>query len=299
MKHISSEAQFLASQQHGLLNRLQLKSFGVRDVHIRSAIGAGYMSPLTSKVLAIGVPTSTRDQQLMLVHLHYPDVLLTGRSALETFGFPGKLNDRIDFISTRYIRNPPISYWHPHGRETITRHPQSLNLTENPVAVVDAMRFARTDKEASFIAVWCLQRQIVNLPDLALEVERTLSIAGTDRVRRVLKLLKPGINAVSELEFDGLCKKYRVPAPTRQSLRRDSEGRARYLDAVWERSNRTLAVEVDGLGHLDYQVRADDMFRDNSMMLSGITTIRIPAQELRRDPQRWMLQIADALQLNH
>lgn len=299
MKHITPEAQYLASQQHGLLNRLQLKSFGVRDVHIRSAICAGYMSPLTSKVLAIGVPTPTRDQQLFLVHLHYPDVLLTGRSALETLGFPGKLNDRIDFICTRYIRNPPLSYWRPHGRETITRHPKSPKLTENPVAVVDAMRFARTDKEASFIAVWCLQRHIVNLADLALEVERTLSIAGTDRVRRVLAFLKPGINAVSELEFDSLCKKFHVPAPTRQSLRRDSEGRSRYLDAVWERRNRTLAVEIDGLGHLDYQVRADDMFRDNSMMLSGITTIRIPAQELRRDPQRWMLQITDALQLNH
>lgn len=299
MKQIPQEARQLATQQHGLLNRTQLKNYGILDTHIRTAIHVGHLLPVTSRVLALGTIPQSRQSQIMTVRLHFPQVLLTGRAALETFDFPGQPHERIDFLSETYIRKPPFAYWRPHGREHLLTDQRQQGVSPLPVAVVDAMRFARTDKEAAFCAIWSLQRQLVQLRELQNELSRTACINGSDRASRVLRNLKPGINAISELEFDRLCRKFGLPSPDRQSRRRDSEGRTRYLDALWERPHIKLAVEIDGLGHLDYQVRADDMFRDNSMALSGIVTMRIPAQELRRQPQRWLQQIANALHINH
>ena len=299
MKQIPHEARELATQQSGLLSRSQLKNYGILDTHVRSAVQVGHLTPVTSRVVALGTVPQSRQSQIMAVLLHFPQASLTGRAALEMFSFPGQLNERIYFLSETYIRKPPFSYWKPHGRDYLVPQHHRPGVSPIPVAVVDAMRFARSDKEASFCAIWSLQRQLVQLHELQNELSRTSCINGSNRVSRVLRDLRPGINAISEMEFDQLCRKFGLPSPDRQSRRRDSEGRARYLDALWERPHIKLAVEIDGLGHLDYQVRADDMFRDNSMALSGIVTMRIPAQELRREPQRWLQQIANALHINH
>ncbi|MGD0242715.1 MAG: DUF559 domain-containing protein [Streptosporangiaceae bacterium] len=84
---------------------------------------------------------------------------------------------------------------------------------------------------------------------------------------------------MSELDLTRLVRRYRLPEPDRQAPRRDSAGRRRWLDAVWEAAK--LIVEVDGIHHLDVAQYWADMDRDNDFTLDDYRVLRFPAVAVR------------------
>jgi hypothetical protein len=78
--------------------------------------------------------------------------------------------------------------------------------------------------------------------------------------------------ALSELDFARLARRYGLPAPDRQVMRLDRDGRRRWLDAYWEEAH--LAVEVDGLWHMEATAWWADMRRGNDLMISGLRVLR-------------------------
>ena len=103
-----------------------------------------------------------------------------------------------------------------------------------------------------------------------------------------------GSHALSELDFvHYVIRPFRLPPPDRQAARRDSHGRQRWLDAVWEKAR--LIVEVDGAGHLEVMQYWDDMDRDNDLKLQGYTTLRYPAFAVRYCAAHMASQISQAL----
>lgn len=87
---------------------------------------------------------------------------------------------------------------------------------------------------------------------------------------------------------------YNLPEPDRQQRRKDSHGKNRYLDAVWEKAR--IVVEIDGSQHtnpLDYW---EDMDRDNDLKISGgYDVLRFPAWLVRRYPAHVARSIRQAL----
>ena len=79
-----------------------------------------------------------------------------------------------------------------------------------------------------------------------------------------------GAQALSELDLARLVRRYRLPVPDRQAPRRDSAGRRRWLDAVWEAAR--VLVEVDGIHHLEAAEYWADMDRDMGFTLGGMKT---------------------------
>jgi hypothetical protein len=73
----------------------------------------------------------------------------------------------------------------------------------------------------------------------ALVLETTLDAAG-------------GSQSITEVDFLKLCRSNGLPIPTRQVARTDSDGRQRYLDALFEEYQ--LVIEIDGSHHLDPKV---------------------------------------------
>jgi very-short-patch-repair endonuclease len=114
-------------------------------------------------------------------------------------------------------------------------------------------------------------------------------------IRATVADIAGGAQALSELDFCRLTRRYRLPEPSRQVLRRDSAGRARWLDAYWEHAR--LVAEVDGLWHMDAAAWWADMRRDNDLTLSGYQVLRFPAFAVRDHPDLVARQIADALRL--
>lgn len=78
---------------------------------------------------------------------------------------------------------------------------------------------------------WPASNSVLTTPNA---LRRELVTAGQVRHRRLLMAAisdaEGGVQALSELDFTGLCRRYGLPEPTRQVRRRDASGRLRYID---------------------------------------------------------------------
>ena len=107
-----------------------------------------------------------------------------------------------------------------------------------------------------------------------------------------------GAQALSEIDFARLCRRYRLPEPQRQAIRVDSSGRRRYLDAVWQRHDgRLVVVEVDGALHLSPNRWWDDQLRQNELALGDALVLRFPSVVVRTEPAVVAAQLRRALEL--
>ena len=109
----------------------------------------------------------------------------------------------------------------------------------------------------------------------------------------VLEDVEGGSQALSEIDFIGVCRRNNLPEPVRQARRADSAGRVRYLDAYW--ADEELAVEVDGAPHLSVLNAWSDMQRQNEIVLDGQRVLRFPSIALRVDEDKVVAQLRRGL----
>jgi hypothetical protein len=95
-----------------------------------------------------------------------------------------------------------------------------------------------------------------------------------------------GADALSEIDFTNLCRRFGLPLPTRQAVRVEPGGRRRYLDAEWRLADgRILAVEVDGAYHLEARQWSADQLRQNEVVIGGTLVLRFPSNIVRNEPE--------------
>jgi hypothetical protein len=160
--------------------------------------------------------------------------------------------------------------------------------------VVDVAQWARTDDEArALVAAACQQRLTVPAEILSV-LTRMPRARRRALVRETAHDVAGGVQALSEIDFVRLCRRYRLPAPDLQEPRIDGDGRRRYLDAYWRRWR--LHVEIDGAHHMDVRNWAADMRRQNEVWISGDRILRFPAWLVRQRPAEVAAQVCAALE---
>jgi hypothetical protein len=114
-------------------------------------------------------------------------------------------------------------------------------------------------------------------------------------IKQTIGDIAGGSQALSELDFTRqVIKAFRLPEPTRQAARRDSQGRRRWTDVTWD--DYKIVVEIDGAQHTaDPWQRWDDMERDIDLGLDGYQTLRFPAWLVRTNPAHVARKILEAL----
>jgi very-short-patch-repair endonuclease len=173
---------------------------------------------------------------------------------------------------------------HPSRRPPRTRLGRSI---------VDAAAWAATDRRARAILAAGVQQRLVRASDLGAVVERCPRVRRRALIQATLADVAGGAQALSELDFCDLVRRFGLPEPDRQFQRVDGQGR-RWLDAVWEQAR--LVVEVDGRWHMDAEAWWADMQRDNDLIIDGYRVLRFPAFVVRDNPQVVARQIARAFQ---
>jgi hypothetical protein len=152
-------------------------------------------------------------------------------------------------------------------------------------SLVDAASWAPNDRLAMAVLAAGVQ-QGLTLP------QKLRAVLDQDQTRFRHRLLvvtlgdiEGGAHALSELDFTRkVVKAFGLPAPERQSARRDSQGRRRYIDVLWEEWK--VAVEIDGAQHFwDPLQRWDDTQRDVDLQLDGYEVLRFPAWMVRHSPE--------------
>jgi hypothetical protein len=137
-----------------------------------------------------------------------------------------------------------------------------------------------------------VQQRLTRAADLNEVIEHSSRLRRRELMRRTLADVAGGAEALSELDFCDLVRRFGLPEPDRQVLRADGQGR-RWLDAVWEKAR--LVVEVDGRWHMDARAWWADMQRDNELTVDGYRVLRFPAFVVRENPELVAMLIARAI----
>ncbi|MER7165911.1 hypothetical protein ABT336_07515 [Micromonospora sp. NPDC000207] len=229
-----------------------------------------------------------------------PDAFLAGVTAAAEAGVRGLRQEPLHLLvpaarrpGRGVLRSMPIDMPAVLVHRTATlpeAHVQNARpmRTTTARALVDAAGWARTEAEAATVlAAGCQQRRVrpEELRRVPQELPRT---ARRGLVRQIVADLEGGAEALSEIDFLRLCRRYGLPRPGTQHRRADVDGRTRWLDAYWPRWR--LQVEIDGAHHMDVHHWAADMQRQNDVWAVGDRILRFPAWLVRPARTRWRRQ---------
>jgi very-short-patch-repair endonuclease len=249
-----------------------------------------------SVVVAHNGPVTVAQRRWIAV-LAVPGGVLGGMTAAQAAGLTGHGGPEIHVVAPSGCRAtaPPGVFLH---RATVLDDRDLLAAgrpprTRSARSLVDAAQWARSDDQARMVIAAGFQQRLVRADDLRAVLDRLPRARRRKLIAQTVADAAGGAHSVPELDFLDLCRRHRLPEPTRQVVRRDSAGRRRYLDAYFEEWQ--VHVEVDGGQHLDPQQAWDDMQRQNDLWISGDRVLRFPAWAVRTRPDEVIAQVRTAL----
>lgn len=161
-------------------------------------------------------------------------------------------------------------------------------------SLVDAASWRLTDRGAMAVLAAGVQQGKTRVSDLRAVLHRIRTLRRRRLMYEILADIEGGAQALSELDFTRkVVRRFRLPEPSRQLGKRDSRGRQRWIDVVWEAQK--VMVEIDGAQHLEPLEQWDDMERDNDFNADGYHVLRFPAWLIRRNPEYVATKILAAL----
>jgi hypothetical protein len=163
-------------------------------------------------------------------------------------------------------------------------------------SLVDAAAWMATDRGAMAVLAAGVQQQLARVEDLTRVVAANQRLHRRRLITQTLGDIAGGARALSELDFTYLVvRAYKLPEPDRQRRRKDSNGKNRYFDAIWEQAK--VIVEIDGAQHAEPLQYWDDMDRDIDLQLAGYQVLRFPAWIVRYNPAYVAAKIREALKI--
>ncbi|MEX2256139.1 MAG: DUF559 domain-containing protein [Acidimicrobiia bacterium] len=224
------------------------------------------------------------------------------RSAAVLWNFPGFGEDVVEITSLRHRRRKQTDVvWH-----------ESVRLDDRECTLVDRIPVTLPTRTILDLGAVLSGRELLHALDDALRRKLTSILRlrseleswgdqrrGSGNVRRAIALRvdQPVPESVLETEFDYLIRRSGLPAPTRQWIVRGARGApiAR-VDFAYPAAG--LLIEIDGVRYHDGAVEQErDLNRDNAVVGLGLRVLRFKAHHIRRQPERVITQVAEAL--NH
>lgn len=223
--------------------------------------------------------------------------VLDGVSALHAAGLTGFVDPRVHVSVPFTAKTHPITGVFVHK----VRHRDPADLLQGGLprvkpaaAAIRAAHWATSDRQAALLMVLPVQQRLTTGARLVLAADRVRGRTRRAFIAGVAADLADGVHSLGELDFARSCRRYGLPAPTRQELRQLPNGRA-YLDVFWR--GYELAAEIDGAGHrMGLSVTSDNL-RMNEVTLGEQRVLRIDTIGLRLHEARFMDQIARGLRL--
>jgi hypothetical protein len=219
------------------------------------------------------------------------DAALAGLTAAIHYGLKGFSEETIHLLvpAELHIGKPPPSFPLTVHRSRTFRladvHPvREPRQTRIARSLVDAAAWMPTGRGAQTILAAGVQQRLAPVADLAGMATRNPRLHRRGLILSTLNDIAGGSEALSELDFLRLVvRAHGLPEPTRQYEYRDSGGKRRRLDAVWE--DAKIVVEIDGSFHMDADQWRDDMERENELKLAGYLVLRFTSADVRTRPR--------------
>jgi hypothetical protein len=285
----------LATRQHGVVARRQLRELGFGDEAIKTRLAYGWLHHLHEEVYAVGhTRLGSRSWWWAAVLAYGPRTLLSHHTAAVLWGF-------------QRPRRGPIHVTAPGGRQGIERRegiwihrckltPEDQTIRDGfPVTTVARTLFDFAEA-APFDSLKGAAEEADRLKLLRLRELEEVCERGRGRrvlrpVRQLLAELQPPDEGRSPLEirFPAFVREFGLPTPVQNVHVLGHE-----VDALWPAAK--LIVELDSWEHHGHRAAFErDRARDPKLLIAGYRTIRVTHRRLDREPARLADEIRQLL----
>jgi very-short-patch-repair endonuclease len=289
-------AREVARNQGEVVSRRQLYRLGVTRGLIRSQVRAGRWQKIGDQSVALhNGSISDVGHRWAAVFQGGPRAMLDGVSALIAGGLERFDSDRIRVSVPRGARiRRSLVYDIRQTRRWAAADRVEVGIPRSrpAVAAVRAGLWALSDKQAALVLSMTVQQGLAPAEAIGLELLRVRRHRRRAFLHAVVNDLVGGARSLAELDVAAELRRRGLPAPARQSIRRDGRNRY-YLDLYWPQWR--LVVEVDGIHHTWAQNVVGDALRQNALIMDGDTVLRVPLLGLRLQPDDFFRQIEEAL----
>ena len=290
----------LAPNTSMVVTRADLASRGVGASVVAANVAAHrWHRSGTAVVLHAGTLTAAERHEVALINCG-PHSVLTSFTALEVQGLRGWERAEVHVLAPSGTRQPRIdeavvrlhrtAAWDrvdAFGHRRLHRVAPSLLIAAGSLP---------SSRSASGLIAAAVQQRLVRPAQVSTALDGQLRLRHRRSLQLALDDITQGAQALSEIDFIRLCRRFDLPPPDQQAVRTDSTGRRRYLDATWTLPDGTLvAVEVDGALHLSPQRWYADQLRQNELTLSGARVLRYPSVVVRTEPDLVAAQLRHVL----
>ncbi|GAB3857302.1 DUF559 domain-containing protein [Dactylosporangium cerinum] len=235
--HDADPLDHLLFRQHHVISRRQALRVMSHNALRHRVTSGRWQQPMRSVYVAMTGPIALPQRRWIGVLASRGP--LAAFSALEVLGLKGygKPYTEVLITANRRVRPAPP--------ETVIRRTASLPVTDvlvdglPPVMVaarslVDAAQWARDDAEATAVVAAAFQQRLVVGDEVLAVLARLQGVRREALIRQAVEDARGGSHSISEVQFLQLCRRNGLPDPSRQVVRRDSRGRKRYRDALFE-----------------------------------------------------------------
>lgn len=286
----------LAADQSGVVGRRQLYAAGITRSEVRAELRARRWQRVTDQVVAVhNGPLTPSAHAWAAVLQGGPRAQLDGVSSLVASGLERFTVDRVRVSVPRgaRVRRTRLYNVRQTRRWSVDdRAPGGIPRTKVPVAAVRAALWLTSDKQARLVLTMVVQQGLATAQQLGEEALRIRRDRRRDLLHVTIGDLLDGARALGELDIKRELRRRGLPAPQRQVLRKDRQGRY-YLDLHWP--DLGVVVEIDGIHHAWAENVVGDALRQNALALDGDVVLRLPLLGLRLQPDDFFAQIGQAL----
>lgn len=287
----------------GIASRAQLRDRGITAHHIEAQVRAGRWRRVGPAVLLHNGPVTVAQRRRLCLINCGPRSVLTSFTAAEDWGLKRSERSEVHVLVAAGAQLPKSD--HPLLRGLVIHRVRDWHDVEfawpRPLhalapALIRAASSFPNSRPACGILAAAVQQRLLRPQQL----RAALSAAPKTRHHRALRLaigdIEQGAEALSEIDFGRLCKRFGLPMPTRQAVRKSKDGRRRYLDVEWLLPDgRVVAVEVDGAHHMYVENWIPDQLRQNAVVIGGTAVLRFAAVLVRDEPALVAAQLAELL----
>lgn len=277
-----------------------LHTAGWTDSAIRAQLDARRWQRCGRVILAHnGTPNDSERRGIALLNCG-PRAALTAFSAAAHFGLTGWQREPTHVLvpagtHVRRVAGCPLRahFVDDWGRADLV---PGMRLQRCAPAIVRAAGTFPLPRPACGILAASVQQKLVTAADLRQALVPAVRLHHRAVLLAAVEDIEQGAQALSEIDFATLCRRAGLPEPNRQAVRREPDGRRRYLDAEWRRRDGVrVVVEIDGALHLIAQRWWDDQLRQNEFAISGDLVLRFPSVVVRTEPRLVIDQVRRAL----
>jgi hypothetical protein len=287
---VPDELAHLAERQHGVLHRGQLRRHGIGLAQVRAAVAARRWQLVGRAVVVMhNAALTQRQREWTAVLLPGKPAALAGLSAAAAGGLRGFEPDDVHILVAHntHTRIPDWVRVHESQRFAPTDIRRGAGPPRTTIArsVVDAAAWSASPRRACAILCAAVQQRRTTPARLDTELRRAGAIRHAAIMRDILGDIAGGGHTLAEIGLSALVRRAGLPAPSRQVLRREPGGKARYVDAEIDLPDGTvLAIEIDGAVHQQPTSWWDDLSRQNELMIGGQPVLHFPSWMIRLEP---------------